>query len=137
MGTRMQHTAHSDWHKVLLVEDDAAIAMMFSLALEHDGFAVTVAPDGATAMRAAESHDADVVVLDLTLPGVDGLTVLRSLRQTGFSAATPVIVLSNRTQDFPTAVALGAVQCLFKARTTPAQLCDRIESVCRSHLRGA
>lgn len=131
----MTQTVHAP---VLLVEDDAAVAEMYRLGLELAGFGVVVAWDGPSALLSAnEGHGSDVVILDLTLPGMDGLDVLAALQRTPLAKGIPVIVLSNRTQDFAIASAVGAVRCLTKAATTPQQLVDCVASVARPYARGA
>ncbi|HEY5484672.1 MAG TPA: response regulator transcription factor [Propionibacteriaceae bacterium] len=65
---------------VLLVEDDLPLAGMLRAHLERDGFAVTEAHEGATALNLTSRHSPDVVVLDIGLPGLDGLEVCRTLR---------------------------------------------------------
>jgi two-component system OmpR family response regulator/two-component system response regulator QseB len=124
--------------RVLLVEDDTATADMYRLGLEMSGYVVDVAADGVSALRVAiEEHKTDVVVLDLGLPRMGGIRVLAALQESGFTADIPVIVLSNDTEDFPAALGAGAIQCLTKSRTTPAELSTRIRGVAAEYLRGA
>ncbi len=124
--------------RVLLVEDDRVTADMYRMGLEMSGCIVAVAADGLTALRlAVESGKADVIVLDLGLPHLDGLKVLSALRHLVATSETPVIVLSNRTDDFPAALAAGAIQCLSKVKTTPADLVSRVHTVAVRYQKGA
>ncbi|HMB55055.1 MAG TPA: response regulator transcription factor [Thermoanaerobaculia bacterium] len=81
--------------RVLLIEDNAALAANVSDFLTHHGLTVDVAGDGLTGLHLAVTHPFEVVVLDLGLPGLDGLELCRTLRQQGQSAV-PVLMLTAR-----------------------------------------
>jgi len=83
--------------RILLIEDEADIRAGLRLNLEHDGYEVHEAGDGRTGLDLARSLQPTLVLLDLMLPGMQGLDVLRELRQAG--QATPVIIVSARGQD--------------------------------------
>lgn len=124
--------------RVLLVEDDVDVAGMYRLGLELAGCQVFVAGDGPSALEGiANQARIDVLVLDLTLPQMDGLQVLTELNRLGFTRQMPVIVLSNRVQDFAKALALGASQCLEKCKTTPSGLYARVGQTAEMYPRGA
>jgi two-component system, OmpR family, response regulator TctD len=80
--------------KVLLVEDDTTMRSTLQRALSRRGMRVDGCEDGASALRAWRAAPPDVVVLDLTLPGVDGLEVLEQARRSGLH--TPVLILTAR-----------------------------------------
>jgi two-component system OmpR family response regulator len=80
--------------RILVVEDDLKLARAVRRGLEQDGFAVDVAYDGAQAIDAALVHTYDVVILDVMLPGVDGVTVCREMRVR--DRWTPVLMLTAR-----------------------------------------
>lgn len=80
--------------KLLLIEDNLAMQASLKRALERRGMQVLLCGDGREALSAWASGQPDVVMLDLTLPGLDGLQVLDKARQAGF--ATPVIILTAR-----------------------------------------
>ena len=92
---------------VLLVEDEPAYVDALEVALGQDGFAVHSATDGRTALRDFARLNPDVVLLDLMLPELPGLDVLRIIRET---STTPVIVVSakDREADVVAALELGA-----------------------------
>jgi len=81
--------------RVLVVEDQKKTASFIRKALLAEGFAVDVAPDGETGLELAEATSYDSIVLDIMLPGRDGLSVLRRLREKLVS--TPVLLLSARS----------------------------------------
>ena len=80
--------------RVLVVEDERRIAADIRVALERAGWVVDLAADGEDAWFQAETQDYDAVILDLGLPRLDGLTVLKRLRAAG--VATPVLILTAR-----------------------------------------
>ena len=92
--------------RVLLVEDDAAIADPLARALKREGYEVQVRGDGPTALEHALSGAVDLLVLDLGLPGMDGLEVCRQMRAGG--SVVPVLVLTARADEVDTVVGLDA-----------------------------
>src|SRR5258707_7311316 len=85
--------------RILVEEDEPRILAFVTRGLESEGFAVDAATDGVEALRCARSAHYDVAILDLLLPRIDGLAVLRDLRQ--HSPELPVVILSARS-DLPT-----------------------------------
>lgn len=88
--------------RILLVEDDLTIRQMTQLALERDGFAVSTAHDGASGLAAFRAQPPDLVILDVMLPGVDGVSVCRTIRE---KSVVPIVMLTARTD--PVDVVLG------------------------------
>ncbi|MDT0441648.1 response regulator transcription factor [Streptomyces johnsoniae] len=92
--------------RVLLAEDDASISEPLARALRREGYEVEVREDGPGALRTGLRGDVDLVVLDLGLPGMDGLEVCRRLRTEGLGL--PVLVLTARADEVDTVVGLDA-----------------------------
>ena len=117
--------------KILVVEDETAIADFVQRGLEAEGYAVACADDGPEGERQALDDDVDLVVLDLMLPGKDGLTVLRSIRSE--KPALPVIVLTARdaVDDKVAGLDGGATDYM----TKPFAF-DELTARIRAHLRG-
>jgi DNA-binding response OmpR family regulator len=82
--------------KILVVDDEAKIVKLVRAYLEQTGFQVVEAGDGQTALIQARREKPDLVVLDLNLPGIDGLEVARTLRREG---NTPIIMVTARVED--------------------------------------
>ena len=80
--------------RVLVVDDDPPLRRMLARTLAAEGYEVTVAGDGGGALAEAERTAPDVIVLDVAMPGLDGLTVARRLRSKGLS--TPILMLTAR-----------------------------------------
>jgi two-component system, chemotaxis family, CheB/CheR fusion protein len=109
---------------VLLVEDDIATAQMYKMRLELDGYLVLTAAGGESALSIAEKFEPDLVVLDIGLPGMNGLAFLDAMRANDRLHDTPVLILTNF--DSPDAekrsLDLGAGRFLLKSETTPDAL---------------
>jgi DNA-binding response OmpR family regulator len=116
---------------VLVVDDEPTIAEIVSRYLERAGYATSVASDGARALDAAAALHPDLVVLDLKLPRMNGLEVMRKLRA-GDPARPAVIVLSGRDGELDRVVSLrsGADDYVVKP-FSPAELVARVEAVLR------
>lgn len=114
---------------VLVVEDEPPIASLVHGYLVREGWTVTTASDGSAALDAARRHPPDVVVLDLMLPGVDGLEVCRQLR--AFSDAC-VLILTARAEEADKLVgfAVGADDYLTKP-FSPRELVARVRALLR------
>ncbi|HVE98533.1 MAG TPA: response regulator transcription factor [Mycobacteriales bacterium] len=82
--------------RVLVADDDRAIRESLVRALELEGYGVVAVPDGARALTAAHENAPDAIVLDVMMPGVDGLTVCRVLRAE--ADRTPILMLTARTE---------------------------------------
>ncbi|MEE1938569.1 response regulator transcription factor [Streptomyces sp. TRM 70361] len=92
--------------RVLLAEDDASISEPLARALRREGYEVEVREDGPSALEAGRGGEVDLLVLDLGLPGMDGLEVCRRLRTAGHTF--PVLVLTARADEVDTVVGLDA-----------------------------
>lgn len=101
---------------LLVCDDELVLRSLIRAALEPEGFAVVEASDGDEALDLARRERPDLVVLDLMMPGRSGLEVLAELRRDPELAATPVLMLSARTQtaDREAAAAAGADRFLSK-----------------------
>jgi two-component system OmpR family response regulator len=114
---------------ILIVEDDRDIRGLLADFLKREGFAVELAEDGAAADRILARVAPDLVVLDLMLPGEDGLSICRRLRARG---ATPILMLTAKNDDIDRIVGLelGADDYLGKP-FNPRELLARIRAVLR------
>ena len=83
--------------RILLVEDNADLAFAVTTALQSEGFDVSVAATGPEGVARARDRDADLIILDLMLPGFDGFRVIRTLRDDGIE--TPILVLTARGEE--------------------------------------
>ncbi len=115
--------------RVLVVDDDVKTVELVKLYLNRDGYRVITAHDGIAALRLAKESHPDLIVLDLMLPGIDGLEVCRRLRD---ESDVPIIMLTARTtdQDKLTGLGLGADDYVTKP-FSPRELAARVRAVLR------
>ena len=107
---------------ILYLEDDAAIAEMYRLGLEHGGFDVTIAARGPQALALARRQRCDLLLLDVMVPGMDGIEVLAAIRADEELKDMPVAILSNSELGGPArerARRLGVLEWLTKSRNPP------------------
>ena len=117
--------------RILIVEDEEAIARFLELELRHEGYAVQKAGDGRTGLELAESGNFDLVLLDILLPELSGLEVIRRLRR---SSQIPVIMLTARdtVMDKVSGLDMGADDYITKPFAIE-ELLARIRSTLRKH----
>jgi len=85
--------------KILVVEDDAFIRDISTIKLTHKGYTVVPVPDGYSAKEALSKDSFDVVLLDIDLPDISGLQILKEMRESEKQKEIPVIIFSNRDDD--------------------------------------
>jgi PleD family two-component response regulator len=118
--------------RVLVVDDDRDMARLLELHLSFDGFEVDVRADGAAALDRAATHPPDLVLLEATLPGMDGLEVCRRLRADPATASVPVIMLAATASTASTVAGLAAGADDYVVKPFPiAELLARVASTVR------
>ncbi len=118
-----------DTQKILVVDDDKEILFSLSKLLEYDGFEVVQARDGIEALEQLEKEKPDLILLDIMMPKLDGISALMKIRE---SNHLPVIVLSAKTQDSDKVYGLtmGADDYICKPYN-PAELGARVKALLR------
>lgn len=116
--------------KILIIEDDQIVANIYRNKFSVEGFKVEVALDGEIGMEMVKSFRPDAVVLDLMLPKITGVELLKQIRETPDFAKTPVVVFSNTylTNMVQEAWKAGATKCLSKANCTPRHVIDVVRT---------
>ena len=122
--------AMSDPRHILVVEDEPDLAELARLHLEDAGYDVSLCHDGAEAVGVLEAEPFDLVVLDLMLPGLDGLEVCRHIRK--LPAYTPVLILTAKGTELDRVVGLelGADDYMTKP-ASPRELVARVRAIFR------
>ena len=118
--------------KILIVEDEANIRQLVRYNLEKEGFQVMEAADGLQGLRTAQREKLDLVLLDLMLPGMDGLEVCRILKGAPATSALPIIMLTAKAEEVDKIIGLelGADDYMTKP-FSPRELTARIKAVLR------
>ena len=116
--------------KILIIEDDQIVANIYRNKFSVEGFQVEIASDGPAGLETLQSFRPDAVVLDLMLPGMTGVEVMKKVRALPEFQKLPIIVFSNTylTNMVQEAWKAGATKCLSKANCTPKQLIDVVRN---------
>ena len=117
--------------KVLIVEDDTALFNMYSMELKIKGCDVLNVSDGLQALPKAKDYKPDIVLLDIMLPGMNGLNILTELKSDPQTSDIPVIMLTNYGSEDNVKKALesGAADYIMKYKILPSELSEKIEVV--------
>lgn len=117
-------------YKLLVVDDEASIVTLLTYNLEKEGYAVDSAGDGQQAVKLAMADTYDLIVLDLMLPGMDGLDVCRHLREQKVNA--PILMLTAKDEEFDKVLGLelGADDYMTKP-FSPRELVARVRAIFR------
>src|ERR1044071_1388858 len=112
--------------KMLIIEDDKVVGSIYRHRFQVEGFRVELAADGESGLVAVQNFKPDMVILDLILPKLSGVEVLKKLRADEATKTLPVIVLSNAylSSLVQEAWKAGANHCMIKASCTPTQLIE-------------
>lgn len=115
--------------RILFVEDDEALASVYTMRLEAEGFQVRRVPNGEDALAAALEYRPDLILLDVMMPKVSGFDVLDILRNTPETANMKIIMLTALSQDADKqrAQSMGVDDYLVKSQVVIADVIDRIK----------
>ena len=116
--------------KILVCDDDPNIRNIIDFGLQAEGFQVLAAADGAEALELARREAPDLVILDVMMPGSDGVEVCAALKQDEATRHLPVLLLTARTgkQDRDRGLAAGADDYITKP-FSPGRLVEKVQSV--------
>jgi len=117
--------------KVLLIEDDLFISEIYKRNLEMSGYQVDIAMGGFEGREKIKANVYDMVLLDLMLPGVNGLDILKDIKGNEQTQKTPVIIVSNLEQDeiIEQGLLLGAAKYLTKSRISPQDMVAAVNEI--------
>jgi two-component system phosphate regulon response regulator PhoB len=118
--------------KVLVIDDEKDIVSLLRYHLEKSGFQCLEGMDGSTALRLVREHHPDLLILDLMLPGMDGLEICRQLRQDASTARLPILMLTAKAEEVDRVVGLevGADDYVVKP-FSPRELVARVRAILR------
>ena len=117
--------------KILLVDDDAFLRDMYATKFGEMGHVVKSAASGEDAVDALSGEDFDVVLLDMVMPGISGLDLLKMIRDEKLGGQPKCIVLSNQGEkdDVEEAMQAGAVGYIIKAEMIPSEVVKKVVSI--------
>ncbi len=118
--------------KILLVEDDKTLSEMYQTKLTMEGFDIIAAYSGGDGFQMAILNKPDLILLDILLPGMDGMTVMKKLREDPWGKDVPVIMLTNLNADDN--IIKGVVKdypayYLMKSDSDPATVVEKVKEV--------
>lgn len=118
--------------KILLVDDDPLLVRMYQKKLENDGYTVATATDGEAGLSKVAEFLPDLILLDIMMPKLNGLIVLKKLKENAQTAKIPVIMLTNvgsSDEDAERGLELGAVAYLVKAVNRPSTVVSKVKEI--------
>ena len=123
--------------KILIIEDDRVVGNVFYNHLMAEGYHVKSAPDGESGMNIMREFKADVILLDLILPQMSGLEVIKQIRSAEEFSKTPIVVFTNAylTDLVQEAWKAGATKCISKSNCSPRELLEVIQRTVHDGIR--
>ncbi|TAL19412.1 response regulator [Patescibacteria group bacterium] len=114
---------------ILVVEDELSVSKVLKDKLSRAGFRMLTAANGAEGLRSALRHHPDLILLDIIMPVMDGMTMLKKLRQDKWGKKAEIIILTNLsdTKDVADALRAGAYDYLVKANWSLESLVRRVK----------
>lgn len=115
--------------QIMIVEDDSFVTDIYQTKLGQEGYAVLPAENGAEAIKKLEKETPDLILLDIIMPYVDGLQVLKKIKEDERLKNIPVILLTNLSQkeNINEGLGLGADDYLIKSHFTPSEVLEKIK----------
>jgi two-component system phosphate regulon response regulator PhoB/two-component system alkaline phosphatase synthesis response regulator PhoP len=117
--------------KILLVEDDPFLVDIYKRKFKKTGFDVLTTSNGKEAIKLAKKEKADLLILDIVLPGVEGWEVLKAIKSDPKTNSLKVVVLSNlgQKEEVEKGMELGATKYLIKAHYTPSEVVKEVKKI--------
>jgi DNA-binding response OmpR family regulator len=131
--TNGSHDTDAPYHpamsrpRVLLADDDPRVLQVVSRYLDLEGFDMSTVEDGETAVSASAANPPDLIILDIMMPGIDGIEACRRIRANASTADTPVLMFSALSEEAEAAREAGADGMLPKPFSLPS-LADAVKS---------
>lgn len=117
--------------KILIVDDDKFLLDIYSLKFKSGGFEIDTAFDGEDALKKIREAAPDILLLDIVMPGMDGIEVLKKIKDEKIGGGMTIIILSNQSQqsDIDKATALGVDGYIIKASSTPSEVLVKVKDI--------
>lgn len=123
--------------KILIVEDDPLISRMYQRVFSFEGFEVEMARDGQDGFEKMQANKPNMVLMDIMMPRMTGIDVLRKMKADDKLKSLPVVVLTNLSgmKDAETAIELGAVKFIVKSDNKPTEVVKQIREILKGYTR--
>jgi CheY-like chemotaxis protein len=115
--------------KILIVEDDSFVKDIYHTKLSQEGYEIVEADNGVEALKKVKENKPDLILLDIIMPYMNGIEVLRELKKDENLKDIPVVLLTNLSQkeEINEGLALGAKDYLIKSHFTPTEVLEKIK----------
>ncbi len=121
--------ADSKKMKVLLVDDDRFLLDMYSLKFKKSDIDIETSSSSSDALEKMKNGNYDVVLLDIIMPGMDGIELLKKVREEKLVPNSKIVMLTNQADDVDKAKALGVDGYIIKATTIPSEVVEQVVSI--------
>ena len=116
--------------KILLIDDDRFLLDMYSLKFKKSGMDIDIASNGLNALEKLKSGSIyDIILLDIIMPGMDGLELLKTIREEKLAPEATIIMLTNQADDYDKAKTFNVDDYIIKATTIPSEVVEKTLSV--------
>jgi DNA-binding response OmpR family regulator len=119
---------------ILLVEDDVFVSDIYHTKLSQEGYDLMIAENGLEALKKIEDKEPDLILLDIVMPYMDGIEVLKKLKANDAWKNIPVIILTNLSQkeEVEEGLKMGANDYLIKSHFTPSEVVSKVKEIFQS-----
>jgi len=117
---------------ILLVEDDDSLVATYKAKFEQEGFTISVEKDGEGGLKSALAHHPDIILLDIRIPKMDGMTVMKKIREDEWGEKVPIIITTNfdiKDGEISELVADHPAYYLLKGNTSLDEMADKVREV--------
>ena len=118
-------------HKILIIDDEKALLEMFETKFKKEGFAIHIETNGLSGLTKASEIKPDLILLDIMMPGIDGVETLKAFKKCT-SLNTKIVIFSNLSEtsdNIKDAMELGADEYLLKANFTPGEIVEHVKKL--------
>lgn len=118
--------------KILYIEDEQILREVYKEEFKNEGIDIETASDGEEGLTKVQEIKPDLILMDINMPKMDGITVLKKIKQNELTKHIPVIMLTNQSEEKPEseiAIKMGAVSYMVKAESNPKQVVDKAREV--------
>ncbi len=115
--------------KILLIDDDKFLLDMYLLKFKRSGLEIDTSANSLAALEKIRQNTYDIILLDIIMPGMDGLELLKVVRDEKLAPTATVIMLTNQADDYQKAKELGCDGYIIKATTIPSEVVEQVLSI--------
>ena len=115
--------------KILLIDDEKFLLDMYSMKFKKSGLEIDTSSNSLSALEKIRTNVYNIILMDIIMPGMDGLDLLKKIREEKLLPESTIIMLTNQADDFDKAKVFGVDGYIIKATTIPSEVVDQVLSV--------